>query len=222
MARPKVKSKTEKEAVLAEVAKLDRRGHTQHEIRKALAATFGLKVGQPMVSIYLKEIRTNYVREQSEQRAELVAEKIEQYREVRREAWAAWERSKKNSTRKVSERSPPPPQKEVPDERGMVGKFKGGFKRKDAAEPAESLRLLKEIVTQEGRLPANEYLATVMKTLDAECKLLGLEPEVVTQQQVNVFTDLRQLLEQSSPVDPMEEVLAAKGLITPALPQGGG
>lgn len=214
MARPKLKTKTEKEAVLAEVAKLDRRGHTQHEIRKLLASTLGVKVGQPMVSIYLKEIRTNYVRIQTEQRAELVAEKVEQYREVRREAWAAWERSKRNSVRRVKESSPPPPQRDekLPGVRG--------FKRKDAAEPAESLRLLKQIVTQEGRLPANEYLATVMRTLEAECKLLGLEPETVNQQQVNIFTDLRKLLEPSEVVDPMADVLAAKGLVVPAIEGG--
>lgn len=167
----KIKSKTQKEEVLAAVAKLDRRGHTQKEIADTLREMGVVDVSCAMISHYLKEIRTKYAEMLLAERKELVSEKIEQYREVRREAWAAWERSKQDTKKVVREKGPP-----VKLKFGEKGKPPNH--NKDKGDFEESMRLLKQVVTKEGRLPASEYLVVVMKTLEAEARLQGLlEPQ---------------------------------------------
>src|SRR4051812_23819915 len=86
-------TKTEREAVLAEVARLDRLGWNQFEIATAV------KVTQPQVCHYLRKIRQRHQDSQLEERGALVREKLEQYRDVMLEAWAAWERSRRDARR---------------------------------------------------------------------------------------------------------------------------
>ncbi len=81
-------TRTEREAVLREVARLDAKGLNQFDIASAVG------VSQPQVCIYLKEIRQQYKADTITERAEQVSRKLEQYRHVMRESWAAWECSK--------------------------------------------------------------------------------------------------------------------------------
>jgi predicted transcriptional regulator len=149
-------TRTEREAIKAKVAKLDRRGWNQFDIANEC------KVSQPMVCMYLKTIRTEY-----NQRADIdlkaaIGEKLAQYREVRQEAWLAWERSKKNAKSTVEEKALRINYKKL---RGPKGQL---------VPDGEKMKIVKELVKIEGRLPANAYLGIVVDCLLQESKLLGL------------------------------------------------
>lgn len=168
MAANKIKSETHKLEILQLVAKLDRRGWTQFQIRDEVERQFGTSFAQPMVSRWLKEIRQQYRETMISERREAVAAKVEEYREIRREAWLAWERSGEDAEKLV-------------EEYGVVSE-PAGFDDSVTSEV-----LIKRIITREGRLPDNAYLATIVKTLEAERELLGLdEPKdkLVTLEQV--------------------------------------
>jgi DNA-binding transcriptional ArsR family regulator len=96
MAAPKF-TKTQREIHLAEVARLDRGGYTTTEI----AANTG--VTQQQVSYDLKVIRARYAKVVEQERKAKVWEKLALLRELRKEAWEAWERSKANSEKEVTD-----------------------------------------------------------------------------------------------------------------------
>lgn len=130
---------TEREILLEKVAKMDRRGYTQRQIGDELG------VSQPMVSEYLKWIRERYKTYQMESREINVAEKLAQYREMRMEAWTAWERSKEDIVREIEDDT--------------------------TTETSSKIKTVRMI---EGRLPSNEYLTTIIKCLTKEEELMGL------------------------------------------------
>ncbi len=172
MAAPKIKTATEKEAVFAEVAKLDRRGYSQPRIAQLVG------VSQPRVSMMLKELRQKYAKTQMAATADSVAEKLEQFREARAELWEAWEKSKKDHERRVEEYGRPregkegdgKPELKVP--RPKPEKGKKGTPLPGSIE--DSLERFKLIVTAEGRLPQSTYMSLILQTLQAECELLML------------------------------------------------
>lgn len=182
--------------VQAEIARLDRRGLTHSEIARAV------DLSPAMVPYYLKKIRARYAQAILQEREGLVEEKLYQYRDIRAEAWLAWDRSQLDLVRTTKEVTTSPPRKEKGNGKGTNGAgqqgptkgktriVKGPDGRMTRAEVVEDMMTsqerLKTIVTREGRLPNNEYLTTVIRTLEAERKLLGLdEPEKV---QAQVFT----------------------------------
>lgn len=197
---PKIKSETDKERVLAEVGRLDRCGYSQYAIAEKMKTTIGYAVSQPMVSKYLKRIREEYKGRLIEDRSAKVAEMLDQLRDVRVAAWDAYERSKEDAERVVKE---------------AVAAKEGGEKKKPrrgcSGETAEqSLVLLKQIVTTEGRLPGNAYLNTVLATLQAERDLLGLDaPKEVDVRQITTlnwdalcgFTDALPVVESNDPLE---------------------
>lgn len=199
---PKIKSHVLREQVLAEIAKFDRRGYTQRQIGEVLKETFNLELAQTTISSYLKTIRTSYHKARMAEHADLVAEKLEQYREIRAEAWMAYERSKENRDKTVSEYVMLPEDtgiREAPVAGGLVGKLKALAERRLMKE----MQKVKEIITREGRLPATSYLDLIMKTLEAERELLGLdEAKKIDVTQVSLPWD--QIL-QAAGVDPVEE-----------------
>jgi predicted transcriptional regulator len=143
---------TEREKVIERVAELDRQGWTGYAIAEEVG------VSRPMVSIYLKRIRQRYLAEQVGHRAEQVAEKCAQYKEVRRRAWECFWKSWEDKDKTVEEEA----------------------LRKAAEDAANgeyhsSMMLVKRVTSKEGRLPASEYLNVVINTLKAERELLGLD-----------------------------------------------
>jgi len=144
-------TKTQRSQVRALIAKMDRRGFGQFDIKDALLRE-GFDLSQPMISVYLKKIREDYKRQEVEDRAAKVRAKLEEYRDIRREAWLAYDRSQKDTFKEQSEYA-------VVEDEGL--------------ECSE--QRIKRIVTIEGRLPENTYLTTIMNTLKAERELLGLD-----------------------------------------------
>lgn len=192
---------------MARVAKLDRRGYTQVEIAK------DVKLSQAMVSIYLRNLRQRYFDSVTKDRTEMVGEKLEQYREVRREAWDAWERSKKNKGKVVKEmakarRNDDENEQEEESAYRNVKKRK----RKTLASIEARMELVKEIMTREGRLPASEYLRIILDTYEAERQLLGLDEAVKIDLNAQVI-DWAQVAEESARADPLTARIEQLGLI---------
>jgi hypothetical protein len=103
----------------------------------------------------------------------MVAEKVAQLKDVRAEAWRAWEQAKaerRTTTREMMAVpvKPPPgrrgqrPPQGPPDREGGKGKGK----------KLATLRVTSKV---EAGLPGAEYLILVLKTLEAERELLGLD-----------------------------------------------
>lgn len=143
---PKIKSDHKRETVLAEVSKWAVRGFSQRAIATKLEETMGVKVTQPQIGVYLKQVNERYKAEAIEDRRIMVMRKLEELREVRNEAWVAWEKSKEDVEKRVKE----------------TGETeKGGFSK-------DRLEVI-------GRLPGGEYLQVVLNCIKAERELLGLD-----------------------------------------------
>jgi DNA-binding CsgD family transcriptional regulator len=144
------RTETQREADRAEVERLDRRGYSQREIASRL------KISPSTVCGDLKAIREEYRETRQADRAEHVALKLAQLREVRKEAWEAWDRSKDNKEKEIKEKIS-----------NLVQQAEAGT--------AGTVEKLKAVITTEGRLPGNEYLRTILETLQDERELLGLD-----------------------------------------------
>lgn len=189
----KTSSKTEREEHLQKVALLDRRGWGQYDIARELG------VSQALISKDLKIIRKRYVEAMHQSRDELIAEMIVKYQDVRRSAWAAYDRSETDSRKEVEE----------------FAVAKG-----DDGSYAESEVRIRRIVTVEGRLPNNQYLQTINATLEAERKLLGLDKVEASggaSVVVNIFDAIASAVSapSSAGTDAIESKIAALG--TPAV-----
>lgn len=153
----------ELQKVYEEVAHLTRRGWTQVEIATKIG------VSQKTISLYLKDIRRLWAENVTWEITEYVAEKLDQYREIRKEAWSAWERSKESYKRTVTEKG---------HKRTLTVKLGEGPKgRRETPATADENKLvvLKRVLTKEGRVPAVQFLQVVLETLEAERRLLGLD-----------------------------------------------
>jgi hypothetical protein len=170
----KLKTDTEKEEVKMLVARYDRRGFNLRQIADILRADHGYDFSRTTVCAKLQEGRAEYKEEMVGDRAALVAQKLAEYRELRREAWTAWERSKEDAERVTEEHAPTllPGDEEGKPRKGKRGRFASAT---DPGTVEETLRRIKRIEVREGRLPANQYLNAILATLDAERELLGLD-----------------------------------------------
>lgn len=185
-------TKTQQEEVRATVAQMDRRGYSQYAIAEKL------DLSQPTISYYLSEIREEYRTRQRKSVDELLHEKLEQYKEIRLVAWEAYDLSQKDKEKEEVETAPVVIL-------ASTGKDKKGLDPADAFESAERI---KRIVTREGRLPADGYLTIIMKTLEAERKLLGIDEELPPQNSNNLTVINWDTLHQRPPQrDPLKEKL---------------
>jgi predicted DNA-binding protein (UPF0251 family) len=165
---------------LVQVAILDRRGYDRHEI----AARLGISEESVIKSI--DEIHAKYMSMAIQEKAMLIEEKRAQLRELRKEAWEAWERSKADGYRKVTETRPGAV---CPLCLGEGKNQRAGMRNRPCTRCGgtgklkDSTRITK---VREGRLPANEYLKTIIETLRDEQELLGLT-SASSSTQVNII-----------------------------------
>src|ERR1700690_3105196 len=139
------------------ILKLDGRGWSQFQIRDELKRQLGVEISQPMVSIYRKQVWQETTTDFHANKEHAVPIKVEQLRDIRREAWSAWERSSEDASKVVLE-------------------FANQTEQVGIDDYVTSEVMLKRIETKEGRLPDNAYLTTILKTLEQERQLLGLDP----------------------------------------------
>jgi predicted transcriptional regulator len=175
--RPKVPRSVPMKGMV-QVAMMDRRGYDIHEIADRLG------ISEDAVQKSIEEVHTRYMNEVMAQRAALTAEKRVQLRELRKEAWEAWERSKGDRERTVTETRPG----------ALCQKCKGQGKdakvRGRVCHQCSGTGRMKDskkvIQVHEGRLPSNEYLKTIIETLREEAELLQLTTPGNVNTQVNV------------------------------------
>lgn len=134
----------ERENLKARVLQLALRDFTQNQIVEMT----GNRISQSQVSKWIKEQREDWAGRSLAAREQLVIQKLAQFEEIRREAWAEWERSKTDIERKVSANGA----------KGETDWFK------------------EEVIT-EGRLAAKAFLDVVLDTYRQERAMLGLDPE---------------------------------------------
>lgn len=168
----KFPTKMAREGAMAKVAELDRRGFTQSEIADEL------QLSTVTVGKMQRELRIKYAEVVAGSTTEMLTEKLEQYREIRKEAWRAWEKSKKDNKKIVEEFQKP----FIQDKKGYNST---GLSRIKSLE--NQMEKLKEVITREGRLPGADYLNLVMKTLEAERELLGLDEPKQIDLRAHVF-----------------------------------
>ena len=94
---PKGWSLTDREAVKAEVAKLDRRGYNQYQIAAALG-----RVSQATVCNMLKEIRADYQAAYVDDRKAVATEATTALREVNAECWMQIDRLKREGKKRTA------------------------------------------------------------------------------------------------------------------------
>lgn len=177
---------TVKEEVLTEVARLDRMGYQQRDIAEAVGVT------QTTVHRYLKVIRDRYVEEQVTDRKALVARKLAEYRDLRLEAWKAYERSKQDAERESEEWGLRSVKKDSDvdkdgEEVQSASARNRGTKRGESGSSAKKIspgksipQLIKVKATKmrQGRLPGVEYLRLIADTYKAEREMLGLDEAI--------------------------------------------
>jgi predicted transcriptional regulator len=221
MATPK-HTKTEREAVLAQVAELDRKGWTQAQIAERL------QVSQPQVSYDLKVIRKRYQQQQMGERAGLVNEKLAQLGDLQAELWEAWERSKEDATRTVEEHVRPGQKRRKDDKKTVPDEDINGHCNADGASHGHDslcepegrdlfgeppLKKVKETRTVERRLGDANYLRLILECWKEEAKLLGLYPDEtlnVKGQMTTTNIDWDQIVREvsSKPHDKVERRIA--------------
>jgi hypothetical protein len=91
------RTRTQREADLAETARLDRMGFSQREIAERIG------VSSVQICFDLRKLRKRYVEQANVHAGERIGELLASYRDVRREAWLAWQKSWEDAER-VSER----------------------------------------------------------------------------------------------------------------------
>lgn len=196
MAANKRLSKTAREAVLAEVAKLDGRGYTQREIAERL------KVSQPQISYDLKVLRERYGTNQQMS----VTAKREQQRQrlldVLHEAWESWERSKQN-TMEVTDEYVVPYAKAKPGDGDSAGATDT-----DNGTPPSNPVLRKRTKVRKQRLPDTGYINVALKAMSMLNDLDGLEaPKRVENSNLNLNWDM---LTGDLPTGPVPDLVEAE------------
>lgn len=147
MSRPK-RTKAQREQDLVETARLLRRGVSKTEIARRLGVT-----RQQIVYDWRKLVEQLHEDREQDVTAG-VAKKLAEYAEVKAEAWLGWERSKEDKRRQVAEK----------------------ITTADGGSAASSTSRTKALKQTEGRLPDHDYLAIVLRCLEAERELEGLDP----------------------------------------------
>lgn len=180
----------EREEVLAYVAEMDRRGYTQMEIARAIGSKFPKwdgtprDVAQSTVSTMLKQIRLSYQERRHVSMDAAREEKRYQYGEIRKKAWEAYEALCIDTISITEESEAKPPQiresnpfKKVPNP--AYPRKKGEPVPKTHEELEMHLRRI--IVKSENKRAAGaQFLAIIMRCLDAEREMDGLVAQKIT------------------------------------------
>lgn len=148
-------SRLQYEEQLAKISEMRRKGYTLEETAAANDICY------TTVCKRIKTLKRRYARIQMDNHGELVKEKLSQLAEIRKEAWKAWEKSKEDMKRLEVEKVPKSMDEQEADTFSEV--VPNGFK------------VIKRKMVKQGRIPANDYLQTILKTLQDERDLLGLD-----------------------------------------------
>lgn len=157
----------------AKVAQMLRRGMTKTQIAEKIG------VSRTIITHDWKRLLRDLVADRNRDMEELVAVKLAELAEVKQEAWAAWEESKKDWERSSLV--------EKDDKDGTV--------------------LVTSKMDKGGRLPGCEYLDAVLRCMTAERELMGLDPVKQVNVKETVAVDWDGLMARGARVNVVEERL---------------
>lgn len=175
------------------LSQLMRRGYTRQQAAEKLGIT--LAAIDTDWKVLMRRMRKGMDKDVEA----LVGAKLEEYAEVKREAWEAWEASKQQIvTRTVEESSSGATEDgvsmgrsngHVKGGRGALGKVlaNSDAQQDSAARPAKRV---KTITTTEPRLPDPSYLTKILDCIKAERELLGINPAKKIDMQATMVWDL--------------------------------
>jgi predicted transcriptional regulator len=149
------RTKTEREADRAEAARLDRKGYTVTAIAKMIG------VSKQQISYDLKRIRERHLKSCLEERAAKVAEKLEELRDIRVEAWQAWEQSLGNIADELAER--------------ILAQIRAKVERCGKLKDQINSALLDGIKVEVTGKPNTECLRIILACIRQERELLALD-----------------------------------------------
>lgn len=159
-------SPTERDGVYARVAELDRRGYTQWKIVQKLADE-NIHLSQGTVSNYLKAIRAEYRDHRFASINDNREEKRLQYAEIRQHAWEMYEKLAEGAEIEITEEKCPRPVT-------TIGRFKKGEPAPETHEQLDIIIRRTIIKSTSKRGACAQFLAIIMKCLDAEREMDGL------------------------------------------------
>jgi hypothetical protein len=139
----------------AEVVRLIRRGYT----KSAIAAH--LRVSPNTITEDWKVVIRQIRADQTEDLKEYIACKLQEYSEIKKEAWEQWDKSKQDARKRVRERN-----LRVIEPRD----------KKKGTPPKTGLVVTKDVSTRTGQCGDPRYLQVILNCLSAERELLGLDP----------------------------------------------
>lgn len=148
------RNKSQRKEMVDKALHMLSRGESRYSIARQLGES------QRVIDQVLKTAVDLVVKERTIADDEERALKIAEYKEVKREAWLAWERSKADAQKIVVERFKPRPKK---DEDGN-----------EVEQPEQK----KTTRSNEGRLPSSSYLTIILQCIQAERELMGLDPDL--------------------------------------------
>lgn len=159
----------------AEVAKLTLRGFTYLEISQQI----GITVSD--VAADLKYLREQRAKQAAEDTKRDIEKKLLQLAEIQKEAWIAWEKSKKGLERITEQRQITNSIVEVDpstipkDQLTKLDKIriKNGL---PILRPTRDFQVIRQDIVREGRSGDSAYLHIILECMEKEIKLLGLEP----------------------------------------------
>lgn len=153
MAAPKTKTQSDRDHMLLQIAKYDRKGYDQHTIAEILG------VSQPTISVQMKKIREMYKEDMLQEVKWKVNKRIVQLNELMCEAWNQYNRSTNDAEKRVVERSP----EFVPPGKKSKGRSK--------------LKISRVIKTKTGRLGDVAYLRVILDCLKELTDIEELKPK---------------------------------------------
>jgi hypothetical protein len=194
------RTELQRETDRAEMMRMLRRGYTHSMVAERLG------VARSMVSYDFQVVMKQIIADRTADTEAIIAAKLQEYAEVKREAWEAWERSKEDVTRRTRE----------------------GSSRSDGkGESSEGKRVSE---TTEIRTGDPRYLETVLNCLKAERELLGLNPAKQLEMRGKVeaqVLDINRLLAEvagladAARMDPADEAIGKlPGSVQDGVPPG--
>ena len=148
------------------------RGYSQTQVAKMMG------LSDTRISSIMQEVKEKFNGEQLDlsRPLESIKKRLAQLEDVRAEAWRAWKRSMADAQSTVTEKQ-------------LMTTYENKMEKgKLVRTPKErKLETVKEVTRIYGRLPANEYLNTIIACLREEARLEGLVTDtIVTLTQINM------------------------------------